>query len=253
MTLLSLSQAWFPACTLSAICGGIRASRRGYNPWIYASLGLLLGPGALPVVWLVTRLDLSPQSDGTGFIKTTNPLEVPPELRRWERFDHSWRQFQLGMLPGVVGGCLLNLSQNLTHLLPAIFEETPEEYERGGHAGALIEMKIRILWVFIAVLSPSLFYWVMNRWLRPAVFDRLWILYAYRAAGPNWRELVPENLRHLPDPPTEDPDPVKRQLEEWILNWSVRMVPILLILFLGTLLLLVHFGYQAYDYLGNKG
>lgn len=249
--MLSQGTTWFPMCIFSAVWCGLRAQRHGHNWWLYASIGLLLGPGSGPVVWLETQADLQSGKSGLGFIETKPHPETSHQLLAWARLDRGWRQLRSGLLFGVAMGFFIQLTQALCNILPSLYQETPEEYERGVHPEHLIELKIRFLWSVAVLVGPVMLYWVSNRWLQPKPVARLWTLYAFQAAGLRWRELVPENLRSLPDPTLENPEPIRKRMEERILHWSPGIVPALLIAFFLVVILLCIAGFQIYIWLGN--
>ncbi len=161
MTLLSLSQGWLAGCCLASLWCGVRARRQGYSTPLFFSLGLLLGLGAVPVTWVATQEDLKLPGQEIGL----NPLVVGTPLRASARFDQGRRQLSIGLVLGAGGGLLANASQALTHLLPQFFMETAEEYERGLHPGAEIELKIRILWVLMMLVGPTLIYFCLGKGL----------------------------------------------------------------------------------------
>lgn len=252
LTLLSLSQFWFPACLVSAFWCGWRSHRQGQGFWLWGSLGLLLGPGAVPVMWSNTRDDEHLSTANIGFTEPIRRLEPTAELREWTRVHRAWIRLKLGVLLGVVWGPLVHAGQALTHFLPLWFQETPEEYERGIHPEHIIELKIRVLWVVVMLLGPMLIFWLSQR-LEPRIYGRLWSIYAYRAAATRWRELTPDRYHNLPDPSDQDPEPIRSRFESQVVNWSPRIVPLLLILFFVVVGFVSAGAGEGYLLVGNVG
>lgn len=252
LTLLSWAQFWFPACLVSAIWCGWRARRQGYTVWLWGSLGLLLGPGAVPVVWLTTREHPGLAVGGLGFTEPTRRLEASAELQDWARAHRAWIQLKLGMLLGVLWGPIVQAGQALTNLLPFLYQETPEEYERGIHPEHIIELKIRVFWVMVVLVGPMLVFWLAQL-LEPKIFGRLWSIYAFRVAGSRWRELTPEGFHNLSDPSEQDPEPLRVHFEQRVANWSPRIVPLLLLLYFVLVGVVSAGAAGVYYWMGNSG
>jgi len=196
---LSFGQAWIPACIVSGLWCTVRASRQGHSRAQYFALGLLLGPGAIPVVRLATREDFKSLT-GTGLSRAVPAPEKSQQQHLWGELSRRQRELRLGLVVGVGGGLLLNLSQAMTHFLPEVF--ATDHRLRYSEASSQVdwEWALRAIWIFLALVGPTLAYLAMESW-RPADRDPI------------------------------DPEVLQRGFETQILDWSPRFIPLLLVLF----------------------
>ena len=207
VTVLSLTQGWLGGCFLAAVWCGLRARRHGHSAPVYASVGLLLGPGAVPLTWLATLEELTEKTDGTGL----NPLEMQAEpVYSAVRFDQGVRQLRIGLIFGVGGGLVANFTQALTHLLPAIFQQTAEQYEAGLNPWAGVEMKIRILWTLMMLVAPTCCY---------LPFSKL--------ARQQWNRAV---------------------VVQKVIHWPAWVIPAALLVFFALAFVAIAIGFHAYEF-----
>lgn len=115
---------------------------------------------------------------------------------------------------------LANFTQALTHFLPQVFQETAEEYERGIHPGAVVEMKIRIFWALAVLVGPGLFYFLFGNLL---------------------------GLRDQPEVFSTQRSSLKRK----IIQWPEWLIPAALVAFFSAIGFFVAATLEAYFYLGN--
>lgn len=154
--LLSDSHVWLVACLVAAVLCGCRARQRGYSGPLFASLGLMLGPGALMVTWLSTQHKLDDEK-GTGFI--------PDEIGVAARAAGSplARQVEVALLFGLGWGLVACASQALTLFVPLLFQQTEAEYERQVFPGAALQWQMRTLWSALMLVGPGLTYLVYSK------------------------------------------------------------------------------------------
>lgn len=243
-TLLSFGQAWLPICVLSGIICCLRARNQGHTKGVYCSLGLLLGPGALPVVWIATHENLTSPT-GLGLNATVSKPVPSAALVAWKKLYLSCQELQLGLLLGVGVGLFLNFTQAMTYFLPQFF--FPDHLHTHPSRPMVGEDSIRIAWILVALLSPTLVYLAANRWMRSRLLDRILFLYAYQSAGERWRELVPSNLKRPADSDFEDPNKLHQQFEERIRQCSPRTVMLALILLFVMVMAFFTLGAVAYQ------
>ncbi len=209
---LSFGQAWIPACLLSALWCALRANRQGYRKAQYCALGLLLGPGAIPVVWLATRKERLP-SMGTGLNRVTPDPQDEVSIRPCDELWRECGELRLGLVLGVAGGFLLNFCQAMTHFLTRLFL-VDGHHQAVTHSSIDFEWWFRGLWMVVALTGPSLGYFAL---LGRKSTDT--------QAGASESDRV--------------------RLERQILGWSPRTVPLLLVLFFVLVLVFYVLGALA--------
>jgi hypothetical protein len=247
VSLLSLSQAWLGGCFVAAIWCGLRARGQGYSGTLFAGVGALLGLGAIPVTWLATREDLKGGGDGVGFTPQTVTARTDLAFLGWKRFYNCLRQLGFGLLFGVGGGLLTNVTQAITHLLPQIFAETAEEYAAAGHhSGDVFEMRIRLAWVLASLFAPTILYLLIVRLPRPRSLDRLWLYYATQSDSENWRQLISPRALSEAVPGVAEASCLRHTLNQRVIDWPTWLVPALLLAFYPTVGFLVALGFRAY-------
>jgi len=170
----SLSPLWaLVHAGLAAFLCAQRARSRGYLPSLYASLGLLLGLGSLPVCFYLTQVD----GRGAGQGLTPEPHPEPTASLQ--------RQTWLVLSVGLIGAAINFVLQFLVYLLPLTFQQTSQDYER-GIPPAFSVPQLTLVWMAISALFPILFtLWLERRrprtppaWLIPLLcglaFYALW-------------------------------------------------------------------------------
>jgi len=221
----------------SCLCA-YRARQQGYSASMFASLGLLVGPGAYPLTWLATTENLKEGPSGhTGLSAELGSLpEVDVrQLQEWGRFYSGWRQISILMIFGLCGGLLNGAGQTLCQLAPYLIPETAADYNSHSNPALASQQLVKAIWVNLMLLGPALAYLVGQKIMRFPSMERLWILYGFQAAGENWRLMVPEQFRHLPDPQADELTQLRPLRDAWnhrVLSFQPILILEFILLFL---------------------
>lgn len=147
---------WWMTCLLSAVLCGLRAACQGYSVACFASLGLVLGLGAVPVTCLATQVSLRPEPAGSGITRISR--EQP------NAEQEGWRQLRLLVVLGGGGGFLTYLGIVLVSLWPVIFQPTPAEAQAEiDRWGCYAADRVAQIWMLFSLALPLVAYELLER------------------------------------------------------------------------------------------